>query len=149
MCTHIKMLRVHVSGMCCSDLLHVAGTKSSPKLTQWCCTIINASVHTRGQHIPETCTRTIFMCEHMLWFCPCYMSRYPSLLHVPLPVPATCSRYTSLLHVASECTTHVFCRCKMSLQHDPSCLSTFTVQLSYQTLRMLKVGTHGRTSPCD
>ena len=41
-------------------------------------------------------------------------------------VSATCPRYTSLLHVASVCTTQVFCRCNMSLQHEPSCLLTFS-----------------------
>ena len=42
-------------------------------------------------------------------------------------VPATCPRYTSLLHVTSVCTTQVFCRCNVSLRHDPSCLPTLTV----------------------
>ena len=61
------------------------------------------------QHIPETCTCNIFMCVQMLWFCPSYMSRY-----------------MTLMHVASACTTHgPFCRCYMSLQHDHSCLPTF------------------------
>ena len=45
-------------------------------------------------------------------------------------VPATCSRYTSLLRVASVCTKQVFvaaaCRYDMSLQHDRSCLPTFS-----------------------
>ena len=43
------------------------------------------------QHIPGTCTRNIFMCVQILWFCPCYMS--------PLHVPATCR--LSALHTAS------------------------------------------------
>ena len=53
------------------------------------------------QHIPGTCTRNIFMCVQMLWFCPCYMS--------PLHVPAACRlsvHYTSFLslqHVAAAC----------------------------------------------
>ena len=71
------------------------------------------------QHIPGTCTRNIFMCVQMLWFCPCYMS--------PLHVPAT--------SVASVCTKRIFvpatCRCDMSLQHYPSCLPTLRVQCTW------------------
>ena len=52
------------------------GEKKS--LPNWCCTIIKVSVHKRGHvaatYPPETWTRNIFMCVHMLWFCPCYMS---------------------------------------------------------------------------
>ena len=60
------------------------------------------SVDQRGislQHIPGTCTPSIFICAQMLWFCPCYMS--------PL---------RSLLHVAWVCTTKVF----LSLQDFPA-----------------------------
>ena len=63
------------------------------------------SQFTRGdmslQHIPGTCTRNIFVCVQMLWFCPCYMS--------PLHVPATCrlsvycTSFLSLQHVAATC----------------------------------------------
>ena len=45
--------------------------------------------------------------------------------------PATCPRYTSLQHgrvsVHYKFIYFFFCRCNMSLQHDPSCLPTFKV----------------------
>ena len=105
MCTHPKMLQVHVSGLCCSDM---------PPRVNWCF---------------SNCATPIWG-----WFCPCAVSHevaatYPwnmymqhfhvcanvvilSLLHVPT---------TWLMHVASACTTHSpFCRWNMSLQHVPA-----------------------------
>ena len=37
------------------------------------------------QHIPETCTRNIFISVHMLWFCPCYAPINSKLQHPPSP----------------------------------------------------------------
>ena len=64
--------------------------------------------------------------------CRCNMS----LRHVPATFSRVCKRYdfflcyTSLLHFPSVCTTQIFvpasCRYDMSLQHEPSCLPTFT-----------------------
>ena len=84
---------------------HVARTKYPPNWKK------KVSVHT-GRHVATTYPWDMYpqhfhMCV-ILWFCPCYMS--------PLHVPATCRLsvyYTS------------FCRCKMSVQVDPSCLPTF------------------------
>ena len=95
------------------------------------------SVHTRG-HVaatyPGTCTRNIFMCVQMLWFCPCYMS--------PLHVPATCPLsvyYTS------------FCRCSMSLQHVPATWPLVSAHLKIAELanniRMLEAILVTRTLP--
>ena len=53
------------------------------------------SQFTRGDmslHIPGTCSRNIFMCVQMLWFCPCYMSPQCAL-----------HTFLSLQHVAATC----------------------------------------------
>ena len=42
-----------------------------------------------------------------------------SLKHAPATFSCCNLHMLSLLHVASVCTTQVFCRCNMSLQHDP------------------------------
>ena len=91
---------------------HVVATKSPPN---WCCTIIKVSVHTRG-HVACRCNIAL---KHLpaTFSCVCTCCNF---------VPATCPLYTSLLNVASMCTTHVFRRCNMSLQHVTSCLPTFT-----------------------
>ena len=80
---------------------HVAGTKYPPN---WCCTSKKVSVYTR-RHVAATHPWDMFP-QHFHVFV--ILSR----LHVP--------GYTSLLHVASVCTTQVFCRCNISLQHVPA-----------------------------
>ena len=44
-----------------------------------------------------------------------------SLLHVPTTLPCCMS---------PQCVLHFFCRCNMSLQHDPSCLRTFAFKVN-------------------
>ena len=70
MCTHMKMLRVHVPGICCSDM---------------------------SLHVPSCCD---FVCNIS-----------------PLCDPNECR--LSVYYTP-------FCRCNMSLQHEPSCLPTLT-----------------------
>ena len=134
MCTHMKMLRVHVPGICCSDMSprvsyystlrddarraprklnfmgHVAGTKSPQN---WCCTIIKVSAHTRG-HVAATYPWDMYpqhfhVCAHVIL----------SLLHVP----ATC-------HLSVNYTSF-FCRCGMSLRHvAATCPCNMTARVS-------------------
>ena len=100
------MLQRHVPATCpmkfnlLNFVRHVAGTRLPPNS---CCTIIKVSVHTGG-HVPETCTPNIFVCARVA-ICPFCMS--------PPHVPATCR-------------LSVHYTCFLSLQHDLSCLPTFT-----------------------
>ena len=92
-----------------NSVRHVAGTKHPPN---WCCIIIKVSVYTRG-HVAATYPWDMYL-QH---FHVCANVVILSLLHVPATRPCR--------HVASVCTAQVFCRCSMSLQHNPSCLPTF------------------------
>ena len=71
-------------------------------------------------------------CDFVNTTCPVYTSL--------LNVPATRPCYMSPLHVLATCRLSVyytrFCRCHMSLQHDPLCLATFIVwnRVPYQVL---------------
>ena len=100
------MLRVHFPGICCSDTSPRGNWyfyNCATPIWGWFCPHDVTSWDTSLQHIPGTCTRNIFMCVQMLWFCPCYM--------FPLHDPNAC-RF-------SEYYTP-FCRWNMSLQHVPA-----------------------------
>ena len=101
---HMKMLRVHVSGICCNKLNfmgHVAGTKSPPN---WCCTIIKVSVHTRDCKISLKHAPATFSCAHT---CCDFVSatrrlsvHYTSflpLLHVPATWPLVSTHLIALM----------------------------------------------------
>ena len=120
MCTHLKILRVHFSRICCSDMYPrvtwyfyncatpIWGSPFvlSPWRVLWSSRISTSWDTSRVmslQHIPETCTHNNFIRVQMLWFCPCYM--------YPLRDRNACRLsvyYTS------------FCHRNMSLQHDLS-----------------------------
>ena len=92
---------------------HVAGTKSPPN---WCYLFIKVSPHTRG-HVAATYPWDIYpqhfhVCAHVVIL---------SLLHIPATLPC---------YMSPQCALHdkffvaAAGRCNVSLQHDPSCLST-------------------------
>ena len=121
-CTLMKMLRVQFQGYVaatCQVELH--GTrredKITPKLVLHNYKSISSHEGTRRcnislKHVPATPSSVCACCDF---------------------VPATRPGYTSLLHVASVCTTQVFCRCNMSLQHEPSCLPIFKMRWRIKT----------------
>ena len=94
---------------------HVAGTKYP---TNWCCTIIKVSVHTRGR-----------VAASYPW------DMYPQHFHVCANVVTLSLFYvaaTRPCYMSPQCVLHKFyvaaaCRCDMSLRHDPSCLPTFNL----------------------
>ena len=94
---------------------HVAGTKY-PR--NWCCIIIKVSVYTRG-HVAATYPWDMYPQQ----FHVCANVVILSLLHVHATRPC---------YMWSQCVLHKFfvaatCRCDMSLQHDPSCLPTYSL----------------------
>lgn len=82
------------------------------------------------------CELILYNCATPIWgiFCPHDVSHDVQQVELCARVreeTAEISDYAmSLLNVASVCTTQVFCRCKMSLQHDPLCLPTFKTPVS-------------------
>ena len=106
-----------------------------PKL----CTMRSVNLHleachwnTSLEHVPAAFSCVCKYCDFVNSTCPVYTSL--------LNVPATRPNYMSLLHVLATCRLSVyytrFCRCHMSLQHDPLCLATFIVwnRVPYQVL---------------
>ena len=135
-CTHMVILRVRVSGICCSDM--------SPRVNWYFSNWYNTDLGVisslrrvpamklslgqgRGDKITPKLVLYQFTTEGT---CRCNISpkHGPATFSCVCTccdfVPATCPRYTSLLHVASVCTTQVFCCCNVSLQHEPPCLAT-------------------------
>ena len=114
----VKMLRVHVSGICCSDmsqdvqLVELQGTRRGDKITP---KLVLHNYKSISSH-EGTCRRNISLKQAPATSsCVCTYCDF---------VSATCPRDTSLLHVASVCTIQEFCRGNMSLQLVPVTLKT-------------------------
>ena len=117
------------AGTCCSDvsyefqLVELHGTRRGDKITP---KLILHIYKTISSDVGTATTYPWNMYPGATFSCVCTCCDF---------VPTTCPYYMSLLHVASVCTTQVFCRCNMSLQHDPSSLPTFKGQLLLLALR--------------
>ena len=109
--TH-EMLRVHASGICCSDVSHEVhgtcrGDKITPKLVLHNCKSITSHKGTcrcniSPKHVPAQFSRLCTCCDFKL-----------SLLHVPaIHIPAKCLCNMSLLHDDPLCLPTLIQQCK-------------------------------------
>ena len=94
------------------------GDKISPKLV----------LHNYKSNSSHEATTHAWIMKYATFSCVCTCCEF---------VLTTCPRYRSLLHVASVCTSQVFCRGNVSLQHGPSCMTTFkTAGWSAQVMKL-------------
>ena len=132
MCTHMKMLHVYVSGICCRDVSHEVqqaelhgtyrGDKITPKLVLHNCKSVSSHEGTCRcnislKHVHATFSCVCICCDFVAARCPCnrpLVSAHLNLLHQVLQKHShlgTTLKVFSLQHIPETCTFSCVCKC--------------------------------------